>query len=325
MELKKATRTGVKPLIGIYGESGTGKSMTALLLARGLVGPNGRIAMIDSESGRGSLYADVIPGGYDVLELKEPFAPSRYVEAIRIVEESGAGVLIIDSASHEHEGIGGVLDMAAQNEERSGKAGLHNWKAPKMEHAKFMLKLLQSPLPIIVCLRAKYKTRQTKEGGKTIIVKDEKTSPIQSEDFVFEMTAHAEILQNHTIILTKVSHPELRKCFPGDQTVPISIEHGEALARWCNGSSSPSSGTSTTKQADLTPLQAVKTILWKLMAPVNKGPDGKVPKDWSVIHQILWREDILDPANVDQVLDKMDVPAIEALISKIKSKPEILQ
>ena len=89
-QIKAATRTGVKPLIGFYGESGTGKTYSALLLARGLVGTAGRIVMIDTESGRGSLYADVLPGGYDVLELRQPFSPAAYVEAINAVEQSGA-------------------------------------------------------------------------------------------------------------------------------------------------------------------------------------------------------------------------------------------
>lgn len=267
-EIKKASRAGVKPLIGIYGESGTGKTMSALLLARGLAGA-GKVILIDSESGRGSLYSDVIPSGYDTLELREPFSPARYIEAIQAVEATDAAVLVIDSASHEHEGIGGVLDMANENEVRSGKAGLHNWKVPKMEHAKFMLKMLQSKLPIIVCLRAKYKTRQAKgtvemaesgaisrnQVGKTVILKDEKTSPIAAEDFIFEMVAHMEILQDHSIVLTKVSHPSLRDCFPKDQTEPISGKHGELLAAWCNAAGKP-----LTNQAATPPAAAAKKV-----------------------------------------------------------------
>lgn len=234
MNLKPATRQGVKPLIGLYSESGCGKTYSSLLLARGLVGPAGRIGMIDTESGRGSLYADVIPGGYEVLELRDPFTPGRYIEAMAAVEASGVQVGIIDSGSHEWEGLGGVLDMATEIEEKSGKPGLHCWKAPKMSHNLWLRKLLQSPLPWIICLRAKYKSRQTKnEAGKTVIVKDEATSPIQAEDFIFECTAHAEILQNHGIILTKCSHPALRDCFPGQGKGPITVEHGQALAKWC--------------------------------------------------------------------------------------------
>jgi len=139
--------------------------------------------------------------------------------------------------------------MAAEIEAKSGKPGLHCWRTPKMEHAKFMLRLLQSSIPWIVCLRAKYKSRQTKVDGKTQIVKDEATSPIQDEAFIFEMTAHFEILQSHNIIVTKCSHPELRKCFPENSKEPISIVHGELLAKWCSNPGAAPAKTSTVKQA----------------------------------------------------------------------------
>lgn len=233
--IQPATRTGVKPLIVLYSESGCGKTFSALLMARGLAGPKGKIVMADSESGRGRLYADITElGGYDAFDLNAPFSPARYVEAIDAIEGTSADVGIIDSGSHEWENIGGVLDMAGEIEQRSGKSGLHCWKTPKFEHAKFVQRLLRTKIPFIVCLRAKYKSRQTKDDkGKTIIVKDETTSPIQSEEFIFEATCHAEILQNHTIILTKCSHPALRACFPKDKTEPIAIKHGQALGAWC--------------------------------------------------------------------------------------------
>lgn len=282
MIIKKATRQGVKPLIGIYSESGCGKTMTALLLARGLVGPSGKIVMLDTESGRGSLYADVIPGGYDVMELRGSFSPNNYIEAIRAIEESDAGCLIIDSGSHEWEGINGVTDMATTismnraqkwNKEWDGVVQFGDWKEPKMSHSKFMLKLLQSPLPIIVCLRAKYKSQQTKgtkemadagmieqrQIGKTVVVKDHFTSPIQDENFIFEMTAHFEILKDHSIVLTKCSHPMLRDCFPKDRTEPISIKHGELLAKWCSSGGSP-----TPKSEQPKTIATAKTLQWML-------------------------------------------------------------
>lgn len=274
-QIKKATRQGVRPLICLYAESGCGKTMSALLLARGFVGPKGRIVMADSESGRGSLYADVIEGGYDVIDLTEPFSSERYVDVISAVEQSGAAIGVLDSGSHEWEGIGGVLDYAGENEAKSGKAGLHNWKTPKFNHAKFMLKLLKSPIPWVICLRAKYKTRQGKdERGKTCIIKDDHVSPIQAEDFIFECTAHAEVLPDHSIHLTKCSHPALRDCFPAKG--PITTEHGAKIAAWCaapsisQGAALPVQGSnnavdraaasSSTSLADATP----KTRDWML-------------------------------------------------------------
>lgn len=258
--IRAATRQGVKPLIHLYSESGCGKTMSALLLARGFVGPTGKIGMVDSESGRGELYADVIPGGYDVLRIDPPFTPQRYIQAHDAIVDSGAAIGIIDSASHEWEGIEGVLDMASANEEKSGKPGLHNWKKPKLEHNRFVLRLLQSPLPWVVCLRAKHKSRQTKdERGKTVIVKDDYTSPIQAEDFIYEATAHAEILPDHSIRLTKCSHPSLRDCFPAKG--PITVDTGKAIAAWC-----ASAGGSAPAQNQA---KSIKSQLWDAI-PADK-------------------------------------------------------
>lgn len=268
-QIKPATRSGVKPFIVLYGESGHGKTYSSLLLARGFVGPQGRIVMIDSESGRGSLYADVPEvAPYDVIELAEPFSPSRYVAAIEAVESSGASIGIVDSGSHEWEGVGGVLDLAAENEQRSGRAGLHNWKTPKFEHSKFVARLMRSSIPWIVCLRAKYKTRQGKdEKGKTCIIKDDHTSPIQAEDFIFEATAHGEIGQGHALHLTKWSHPSLKQCFPQD--APITTKHGEALSRWCNQAGTAAAQSPTpSQQSGAT--EKTRERMVELMQPIRE-------------------------------------------------------
>lgn len=233
--IRPATRSDSKALIGLYGQSGSGKTMSALLLARGLVGPTGKLVLIDTESGRGSLYADVIPGGYDVIDLNAPFAPLAYVEAIEAAEKAGAECIIVDSMSHEWEGIGGVGDMAAQIEARTGKPGLHCWKEPKLAHQKMLLKLLQAKTHVICCLRGKRKSRQVKNErtGKTEIVKDDFYSPKQDGDFIFEMQVHAEILADHKLRVTKVSHPALATIFRDG--VVISESTGSALAEWARG------------------------------------------------------------------------------------------
>ena len=67
---RPAERSQAKPLIGLYAESGCGKTYSALLLARGFVGSAGKIGMIETEAGRGEAYADIVPGGYDVASLR---------------------------------------------------------------------------------------------------------------------------------------------------------------------------------------------------------------------------------------------------------------
>lgn len=230
-----AVRTSAIPLIVFYSESGCGKTFSALLLARGIAGDKD-VIVSDSETGRASIYADVIPGGYKTALIEPPFTPENYIAHIEAMEAAGAGCGVIDSGSHEWEGLGGILEMAGENEEKSGKSGLHNWKKPKERHAKFIQKLLRTKIPLIVCLRAKHKNRQKKDDrGKTIIVKDDYTSPLQSEEFIFEATVHLEILPDHTIHVSKGGHPELRKCFPENRTRPITVDDGKRVAQWIAG------------------------------------------------------------------------------------------
>jgi len=307
--VKKATRLGVNPLIGLYSESGCGKTYSSLLLARGLVGPSGKLVMIDTENGRGSLYADVIPGGYEVITLGEPFSPARYVAAMRAAVAAGAQCLIVDSASHEWEGLGGVLDMAHEIEERSGKPGLHCWATPKMEHAKMMLAMLQSPLPVVVCLRAHFKSRQTKdERGKSAIVKDEFTTPIQSEAFIFEMTCHGEVMQDHSFRLTKCSHPALKECFPAGK--PISVATGEAVARWC----AACGPVATSPKQD--PRAALKSRLWSITSDVHGNDRKNGPEK---LQQWLFSEDLLrlDPP---ETLAELSAERLAEVIAKIEAK-----
>lgn len=307
-EIKQATRVGINPLIVAYSESGCGKTYSALLMARGMAGKNGKVVVGDSESGRASLYSDIPEiGGFETFDLAAPFSPDRYCQAIDAIEQSGAAIGIIDSGSHEWEGTGGVNDMAMEREASSGRAGLHNWKTPKFEHAKFVQRLMRTKIPLIVCLRAKYKTRQKKDANnKTVIIKDETTSPIQAEDFIFEATCHFEILRNHSIILTKCSHPSLRDCFPKDQTTPITIEHGQKLAAWCQAAGKPIVATT---HPDIVVL-GLKKKLWDLTMPKHNGSK-------SGLRQFLVDDCGLD---FDKTLEDLTSIELEKLILTAQTK-----
>ncbi len=80
MNLRKAERKNAKIKMAIQGSSGSGKTMSALLLAYGITDDWSKIAVIDTENGSADLYAHL--GTYQVLPLKEPFSPERYISAI---------------------------------------------------------------------------------------------------------------------------------------------------------------------------------------------------------------------------------------------------
>jgi hypothetical protein len=239
LAFRAANRSEAKPLVGLYALSGTGKTYSALLLARGFVGPKGRIGMIESEGGRGEAYADMIEGGYQVLPLREDFSSKAYGAAITAAENAKLDALIIDSASHEWEGIGGVLDQAERNQS-GGAKGVLVWQRPKMDHAKhFMLRLMQTPIPlVIVCMRAKYPMiERRKADGSKEWIRSDTLEPKQADDILSELFVHGWIDEGHNLHVTKYTRPDLADVFLEGE--PITLDTGRRLAAWAKGEKLP--------------------------------------------------------------------------------------
>jgi len=231
-EIKKAVRANFIPLFAIYGRSGSGKTYSALLQARGIAGPKGKVILIDSENHRGELFADdPIIGGYDHIDLTPPFSSGRYKEAFNLAMSAKPDVVVIDSMSHEWEAEGGVCEVAAENE-RKGSPGFHNWKAPKVESRKLRLHLTRAGCPVICCLRASYKTTMEKdEKGKNQVFKNDYLSPIQDAEFIYDMSNHIWLDENHIIHVSKPGTKEMNDCYPKNGM--MTVEVGANIAKWC--------------------------------------------------------------------------------------------
>ena len=154
-EFRPAKLEGVGLFLAIAGSSRTGKTYTALRLARGIAGPNGKIAAIDTEGKRMSHYSKEF--AFDVFNMKSPFSPGRFAEAAKGAEAAGYDALVIDSFSLEWSGVGGVTDTydhlfaeAGFNQKQSDIC----WARAKKPHKAMMNELIQCTLPIIFCLRA---------------------------------------------------------------------------------------------------------------------------------------------------------------------------
>lgn len=288
--IRPASRTHAKPLIGFYSESSGGKTYSALLLARGFAGKTGRICMIETESGRGEAYADPREypefagsdpnSNYDVLSLREDFSPKNYGEAIAEAEEGGYDVLIIDSGSHEWEGAGGVLDMAAQNE-AAGKKGVQIWQKPKIDHQRhFMLKFMQTPIPLVIMnMRAKYPM----VGQGANMKRSDQLDPKQSEDILYEMTVQGWMEKDtHRFNPAKRMPKSLFSVFvPGE---PISLDTGRRLAEWAKGAPPKAGDTVTpetvTKTVDESP---EKKMARKILKEINEAPTSQ--HLWDIVEQ----------------------------------------
>lgn len=227
-----AKREQVTLLIALAGASGSGKTYSALRLAKGMA-PTGKIAFIDTEARRGLHYAEE----FDFLhsDMRPPFRPAAFIEGIRAAEEAGAEVVIIDSFSHEYDGEGGIMDWA-DDLERSGTKSPGNWKVPKGAHKKLMNALLQCRASIIFCLRADEKIRIARENGKTV-VEPLGWMPICEKRFMFEMTASFTLTPNKPGVPQFDLPHKLQRQHRGMfmDTKPIGEDSGAALAEWARG------------------------------------------------------------------------------------------
>jgi hypothetical protein len=119
-----AIKYNAKERVVLIGPAGGGKSFTALLLARKLAGPNGKVAAVDTEGGPLSKYADMFD--FDVLEL-DSFSTEAFIDALHAAENAGYTVFLCDSQSRFWTGKDGAfdfVDMAA----RRHKDQMGGWK-----------------------------------------------------------------------------------------------------------------------------------------------------------------------------------------------------
>ena len=85
-------RTKFPVLVCLFGFSGCGKTMSAIKIAKGM---GGKTAFLDTETGRGRVYAKYAEG-FAYSELTPPFTPERYIAAIKQIEAAGFDNLVID-------------------------------------------------------------------------------------------------------------------------------------------------------------------------------------------------------------------------------------
>ena len=224
--LKPAKKEAVPALIGLWGKSGSGKTYSAILLARGLVGAKGKIAVIDTENGRSKFYSH-LAGGWLHLDLQPPFTTERYSAAFKFCEEQGADVIVVDSMSHVWEGEGGVLDKA----EEVGGFGLNKFKAPKIAHKRMVNSLMRSSIPVIFCIRAKDAIQQIGKG-KDMEIKSLGWQPIAEKNFVFEMTLDLHMTKDggYDLTTSKTVPEALRNAVKPDGKVSEAM--GAAIAEW---------------------------------------------------------------------------------------------
>ena len=249
-DVKPAVRESVPLLIGLMGPSGSGKTFSALTLAEGIQSvAGGDIYGIDTEARRMLHYADRFK--FKHVQFDAPFGSLDYLAALRQCVKAGAGVVIVDSMSHEHEGPGGMLDLHEQELDRLAgndwskreRVKMLAWQRPKANRRALINGLLQLNANFIFCFRAKDTVKPVKVNGKTEIV-PQGFMPIAGEEFLFEQTVNCLLLPKSGGVPTWQSQnvgerlmmklPEqFRDIFADNK--PLDRDIGRALAIWARG------------------------------------------------------------------------------------------
>ncbi len=223
MQLQKASRKKAKIKMALQGPSGSGKTYGALLIAFGLCGSWEKIAVIDTENSSSNLYSHL--GEYLTLDIGMPYSPEKYIQAIKLCEQSKMEVIILDSVSHEWDGIGGILDIHANMTGNS----FTNWGKLTPRHNAFVQAMLQSPAHILVTIRSKQDYVLNEKNGKMV---PEKVGlkGVQRDGLDYEFTIVLDVDSKHNAIASKdrtnlfISKPEFQ----------ISTDTGRLINEWCN-------------------------------------------------------------------------------------------
>ena len=226
---KPAKKEKLKCRLAIEGPSGSGKSYSALLIARGLVGAEGKIAFIDTEKDSGKLYADITP--FDHASLDEPYTPERYIALIQMAEKAGYDCIIIDSMSHEWVGTGGILEI---HDKMPGNSWI-NWGKCNPRHEAFLNTMLKSPCHIIATMRSKQSYTQEADGNGKQQVKKLGMAPQQRDGMEYEMTAVLKMDVSHQAEGDK----DRTGLFPVGQWFTPSVDTGEALGAFLDAGVAP--------------------------------------------------------------------------------------
>lgn len=222
---QKAERKKAKLRLGLAGTSGSGKTYSALLIAKGL---GKKIAIVDTENHSAELYAGQqgMPN-YDVCVILPPYETEKYIKAIEEAEAQGYDVIILDSISHAWAGEGGLLDQQGKIAD-SGKGNSYTaWRNVTPKHNKFIEKMLSCNLHLIATMRSKTEYALTTNDQGKQQPKKMGLAPVQREGMDYEFTVVFDLDTNHNATPSK----DRTSLFDGKIFMP-SEKTGTALLAW---------------------------------------------------------------------------------------------
>lgn len=256
-----AERSERAPKIALSGPSGAGKTLSALMLACGIIdaptmpeatatGQWSDIMVADTENGASKLYvrccfnyknyrgeiACVEVGKFTHIDLKPPFGWQRWVKVIEEASKRGK-CLILDNISAEWSGQGGILDYVGS---LGGRA--NDWKQGSAAHRAVLDAILRAPIPIIALLREDQKHEIVRvpdgRGGERTQVNKLGLKPQQRDGFEYELDV-ALAIDHASHTATVGTGKDRTGLFASKMPEPITPDTGRILSAWSRGGDEP--------------------------------------------------------------------------------------
>ena len=236
MGLKRAVRQKMKVPIMLMGASGSGKTVGALLIAKGIVWemfPDlsddekwEKIAVIDTEHGRSTLYAGMTIkeqeiGSFLHYDLSKPYTPQRYKDAFMECKQAGCEVIIVDSITHAWSGEGGVLDKVNA---LGGK--FSDWNKVKPDENTLLSMFLDTDVHVIACVRSKQGYELTTLDTGKLQIEKVGLKAEQKDSLEYEFAITFQLYQNHT------AEPMKDNSNSFDGRFIITEETGKQIYEW---------------------------------------------------------------------------------------------
>jgi hypothetical protein len=272
MAFQKAVKTQAKLRLALCGLAGAGKTYSALAVASAMSkmirdsghGP-GKIAVIDSEHGSASLYADKFE--FDVCEL-DTFSPLTYVEKIREAESAGYDIILIDSLTHAWAGKDGALEQKDKATDRDPRANSWTaWRNVTPKHTALVDAMVGSKSHIIATMRQKMEHVQEVVNGRTEIRKVGLAS-IQREGMEYEFTLVGDIDLTHML---KISKTRIDGIDVGDMFEKPGEDFARRVYGWLMSGAPP-----RPRDPDPTPTKPANDALVANDQPTTLPPDTTV-------------------------------------------------
>jgi hypothetical protein len=229
MTFQKAVKHEAKLRLAIAGPSGSGKTYTSLAIATALAN-GGKIALVDTEHGSASKYADLFE--FDVLELTAPFHPRRFVEAITEAGKAGYSVIILDSLTHAWSGPGGLLEIVDGIAARMKSANTFAaWKDATPIQNGLVEGIVAAPLHLIATMRSKQEYILTQDERGKQVPRKVGMAPQQRDGFEYEFDVFIDMDIDNTGIVQKTRCPALT----GGVFKKPGADMASILLKWLQG------------------------------------------------------------------------------------------